>query len=123
MSIINNYTKNDINNNNGINCSGVINDTHNYTNNSNCTSTNNNDDNNFITLITELQNRIYFNKLLWINIAPICFIVIVTIGTIGNTLAIYVIISNKRMRNVTNFFLINLAVTDLAYLLICVTVT
>ena len=47
------------------------------------------------------------------------FSVVGTVGVLGNTLVIYVILGDKKMRrSVTNLFILNLAVADLLIMLI-----
>jgi len=49
---------------------------------------------------------------------PILFGVITLSGLIGNGLVIYVIVSRERMQTVTNLLLLNLAVADLAFVVV-----
>lgn len=39
--------------------------------------------------------------------------IIFVVGTFGNSLVIYVVLNNPKMRTVTNMFITNLAVSDL----------
>ena len=57
---------------------------------------------------------------LWTYIAPGLLGIITIIGAFGNGLVIYVILRGKVMCTVTNILLLNLAFTDIAFLLICV---
>ena len=57
---------------------------------------------------------------LWTYVAPALLGSITVIGTIGNSLVIYVICSGKVRTTITNILLLNLAITDIAFLLICV---
>ena len=52
-------------------------------------------------------------------VVPSLFAAIVVFGIIGNILVIYVILARKRLQTVTNLLLLNLAVSDVAFLLIC----
>ena len=69
----------------------------------------------FIKSIEYLENmsteRVY---------VPIIFGLFVFIGVAGNSLVIYSITSNKRMRTLTNILILNLAIGDLAFLVMCV---
>ena len=61
---------------------------------------------------------------LWPDKFLICiYIIIFIVGLIGNFLVIYFVIFYKRMQSMTNKFITNLAVADLAVILICVPVT
>ena len=51
---------------------------------------------------------------------PPIFLVFMITGTLGNGLVVLVFIKNKVFRTITNMFLLNLAVTDLVYLIFCV---
>ncbi|CAH1256940.1 GALR2 [Branchiostoma lanceolatum] len=54
---------------------------------------------------------------------PIIFALIFLVGVTGNVLVIYVVAFFKKMQTVTTCYLVNLAVTDLAFLLCCVPFT
>ncbi|XP_019624363.1 PREDICTED: G-protein coupled receptor 54-like [Branchiostoma belcheri] len=56
-------------------------------------------------------------------VPPIIFGFIFLVGVAGNFLVIYVVALFKKMRTVTTYYLVNLAVTDLAFLLCCVPFT
>ena len=60
-----------------------------------------------------------FLSILWTYIAPITFALISLVGIIGNSLVIYVILAKKQMRTSTNLMLLNLAIADIAFLLVC----
>ncbi|XP_066264918.1 G-protein coupled receptor 54-like [Branchiostoma lanceolatum] len=54
---------------------------------------------------------------------PLVFSIITLVGVTGNGLVIYVITRYGQMKTVTNFYLLNLAVVDLSFLLCCVPFT
>nr|BAL04095.1 G-protein-coupled receptor GPR54 [Suncus murinus] len=54
---------------------------------------------------------------------PLFFAVLMLLGLMGNSLVILVICRHKQMRTVTNFYIANLAVTDVMFLLCCVPFT
>ncbi|KAI8516123.1 receptor [Branchiostoma belcheri] len=56
-------------------------------------------------------------------LAPPLYGIIFLVGFVGNSLVIYVVARFAEMRNVTNYFIMNLAVTDLAFLVFCVPFT
>ena len=68
------------------------------------------------------QGSLYFEFVVSI-IVPIIFGSIVICGFIGNLLVIIVVVCNKQMRNTTNLLIINLAVADLFFIIICVPFT
>ncbi|KAK2142246.1 hypothetical protein LSH36_980g00016 [Paralvinella palmiformis] len=71
----------------------------------------------------EAVNRLLFYYVLWTFVCPIIFSIIIAAGTVGNALVIYVILSRSAMQTVTNILLLNLAISDVAFLLICVPLT
>lgn len=63
------------------------------------------------------ENSFYYILLYFL--APGIFSVFTLVGIAGNGLVIYVIVSNPRMRSVTNLLLLNLAGADVAFLFFC----
>lgn len=51
--------------------------------------------------------------------AAVCYAVIFVLALLGNILVIATLVQNKRMRTVTNVFLLNLAFSDLLLALFC----
>ncbi|XP_072263145.1 G-protein coupled receptor 54-like [Pyxicephalus adspersus] len=56
-------------------------------------------------------------------LVPLFFALIMLVGLVGNSLVIYVITKHKQMRTVTNFYIANLATTDITFLVCCVPFT
>uniref|UniRef100_A0A8C5WJZ4 G-protein coupled receptors family 1 profile domain-containing protein n=1 Tax=Leptobrachium leishanense TaxID=445787 RepID=A0A8C5WJZ4_9ANUR len=56
-------------------------------------------------------------------LVPLFFAMLMVVGLIGNSLVIYVISKHKQMRTVTNFYIANLATTDIIFLVSCVPFT
>ncbi|OCT97930.1 G-protein coupled receptor 54 [Xenopus laevis] len=56
-------------------------------------------------------------------LVPLFFSLIMLVGLIGNSLVIYVISKHRQMRTVTNFYIANLATTDITFLVCCVPFT
>nr|XP_031294046.1 kiSS-1 receptor [Camelus dromedarius] len=56
-------------------------------------------------------------------LVPLFFGALLLLGLVGNSLVIFVICRHKQMRTVTNFYIANLAATDLTFLLCCVPFT
>lgn len=50
----------------------------------------------------------------------VCYVIIFIVGVIGNVLVCLVVCRQRKMKNVTNYFIVNLAVADLSVLLICI---
>jgi len=59
-----------------------------------------------------------FTFILYRLAVPVLFSVVTMSGLVGNGLVIYVIASRERMHTVTNLLLLNLAVADLAFVLV-----
>ncbi|XP_067410855.1 kiSS-1 receptor [Emydura macquarii macquarii] len=56
-------------------------------------------------------------------LVPLFFAVLMAVGLAGNALVIYVISKHKQMRTATNFYIANLAATDIIFLVCCVPFT
>ncbi|XP_069482142.1 G-protein coupled receptor 54-like [Ambystoma mexicanum] len=56
-------------------------------------------------------------------LVPLFFALIMLVGLVGNSLVIYVISKHRQMRTVTNFYIANLATTDIIFLICCVPFT
>uniref|UniRef100_A0A671L1A9 G-protein coupled receptor 54-like n=1 Tax=Sinocyclocheilus anshuiensis TaxID=1608454 RepID=A0A671L1A9_9TELE len=56
-------------------------------------------------------------------LVPVFFILIMFVGLVGNSLVIYVVVKNQQMKTVTNFYIVNLATTDILFLVCCVPFT
>ncbi|XP_019393793.1 PREDICTED: kiSS-1 receptor [Crocodylus porosus] len=56
-------------------------------------------------------------------LVPLCFAALLVLGLAGNSLVIYVISRHQPMRTVTNFYIANLAATDIIFLVCCVPFT
>ncbi len=63
--------------------------------------------------------KIYFYTYLWTVAAPTLFSIIIILGIVGNSSVIYVIFSKRSMQTPTHLLLVNLAFSDIAFLLIC----
>ncbi|XP_035689673.1 somatostatin receptor type 5-like [Branchiostoma floridae] len=53
-------------------------------------------------------------------VVPLVYSIICLVGIAGNGLVIYLVWRHREMRTVTNYYIVNLAVTDLAFLICCV---
>ena len=59
------------------------------------------------------KNSFYYIRL-------VCYVLIFIVGVIGNIMVCLVVCRERKMKNVTNYFIFNLAVSDLSVLLICI---
>ena len=60
-----------------------------------------------------------FEFILYGIVVPILFGLVTLVGVSGNTLVVWVIVSRNKMRTVTNILLLNLAIADISFVLIC----
>uniref|UniRef100_A0A3B3SKD3 G-protein coupled receptors family 1 profile domain-containing protein n=1 Tax=Paramormyrops kingsleyae TaxID=1676925 RepID=A0A3B3SKD3_9TELE len=56
-------------------------------------------------------------------LVPLFFTLIMLLGLLGNSLVIYVVSKHRQMRTATNFYIANLALTDILFLVCCVPFT
>ncbi|KAK8785655.1 hypothetical protein V5799_007982 [Amblyomma americanum] len=56
-------------------------------------------------------------------VLPILFGVIFIVGLLGNGLVVLVVLRNRQMRSTINFFIMNLSVADLLFIVVCVPFT
>uniref|UniRef100_A0A3Q3IMH5 G-protein coupled receptors family 1 profile domain-containing protein n=1 Tax=Monopterus albus TaxID=43700 RepID=A0A3Q3IMH5_MONAL len=56
-------------------------------------------------------------------LVPTFFGLIMLVGLVGNSLVIHVVTKHQQMKTVTNFYIVNLAVTDILFLVCCVPFT
>nr|CCH26287.1 Kissr-3 protein, splice variant 1 [Anguilla anguilla] len=56
-------------------------------------------------------------------LVPLFFAIIMLLGLVGNSLVIYVVTKHRQMKTVTNFYIANLATTDILFLVCCVPFT
>ena len=82
------------------------------------TSTMTSEISNNVTSSTPPVSNDYFTFLLYEVAVPILYGIVTVLGVTGNALVIYVIVSKERMRTVTNFLLLNLAVADLFFVVV-----
>jgi len=53
----------------------------------------------------------------------VAYSVVFVLGLVGNGLVVWVVYSNRRMHNVTNYFIVNLALADILVCLLCLPIT
>jgi hypothetical protein len=64
------------------------------------------------------DHDVIFSFILFKIVVPTVFGIITAVGIVGNALVVYVILSKRQMRTVTNVLLLNLAFADLCFVLI-----
>ena len=52
-------------------------------------------------------------------IVPVIICIITLVGLIGNSIVVFVIFYQGQLKTVTNYYIVNLAITDLAFLIVC----
>ncbi len=66
----------------------------------------------------------YYAEPVWLQtIFIFCFGAITTLGIGGNVIVCYIVLGNRRMRTVTNYFIVNLAISDVLIAAMCVNFT
>lgn len=53
----------------------------------------------------------------------LCYVLVLLLCVVGNGLVSFVILSNRKMRSVTNLFILNLAISDLLIGVFCIPTT
>ena len=66
------------------------------------------------------EAEIIFHKYMYKTTVPILFGLIIVVGLVGNCMVVGVIISKRKMRTTVNLLLLNLALSDLTFLIVCV---
>ena len=56
-------------------------------------------------------------------VVPIFFSLVVFVGFFGNLLVVLVVTFNRQMRNTTNLLIMNLAIADILFIVLCVPLT
>jgi tachykinin-like receptor len=68
-----------------------------------------------ITTFQDVDRPRPFIPNLWIQLVwTLVFGIMVFVAFVGNVIVIYIVLAHRRMRTVTNFFLLNLTIADLA---------
>ena len=69
---------------------------------------------------TVMEFDVSFHRFLYKTLVPVLFGIIISVGLIGNCMVVGVIISKHKMRTTVNLLLLNLALSDLTFLTVCV---
>lgn len=76
---------------------------------------------NLSTLFNQQQQQSWFQNIM-ARVFPL-YLIIFLLAVVGNGLVILTLVHNKRMRTVTNLFLLNLAISDLLLGIFCMPFT
>ena len=75
------------------------------------------------TNITEMSYALIKQPVHMIAIYSLAYGIVFLLGLIGNSLVVSVVYRNPRMHNVTNYFIVNLAIADMLVCLLCLPIT
>lgn len=70
-----------------------------------------------------VSDRLYRHGLAMSAVYCIAYVLVFVVGLIGNSFVIAVVYRSPRMRTVTNFFIVNLAVADILVIVFCLPAT
>ena len=73
--------------------------------------------------IDQVPDRLYRHSMAMSAVYCIAYIFVFVVGLIGNSFVIAVVYRSPRMRTVTNFFIVNLAVADVLVIVFCLPAT
>lgn len=69
------------------------------------------------------SDRLYRHSMAMSAVYCVAYVVVFVVGLIGNSFVIAVVYRSPRMRTVTNFFIVNLAVADVLVIVFCLPAT
>lgn len=73
--------------------------------------------------VEQAPDRLYRHSIAMTAVYCVAYILVFVIGLIGNSFVIAVVYRSPRMRTVTNFFIVNLAVADVLVIVFCLPAT
>ena len=73
-----------------------------------------------INVDVDLDDELLFHNILYKVVVPVMFGLIIGVGLVGNALVMYVTLMYRTMRTTVNLLLLNLAVSDLIFLVVAV---
>ncbi|KAK2588582.1 hypothetical protein KPH14_006356 [Odynerus spinipes] len=76
-----------------------------------------------MSTIEQLPDRLYRHSMAMSAIYCVAYVLVFVVGLIGNSFVIAVVYRSPRMRTVTNFFIVNLAVADVLVIVFCLPAT
>jgi len=72
------------------------------------------------SLDADLDGELLFHNIMYKVVVPVMFGLIIGVGVIGNALVVYVTVACSAMRTTVNLLLLNLAVSDILFLVVAV---
>ncbi|XP_011691919.1 PREDICTED: neuropeptide FF receptor 2 [Wasmannia auropunctata] len=76
-----------------------------------------------LSAIEHASDRLYRHSMAMSAVYCVAYVVVFVVGLIGNSCVIAVVYRSPRMRTVTNFFIVNLAVADVLVIVFCLPAT
>lgn len=76
-----------------------------------------------LSAIEHAPDRLYRHSMAMSAVYCVAYVVVFVVGLIGNSCVIAVVYRSPRMRTVTNFFIVNLAVADVLVIVFCLPAT
>lgn len=76
-----------------------------------------------LSAIEQTPDRLYRHSMAMSAVYCVAYVVVFVVGLIGNSFVIAVVYRSPRMRTVTNFFIVNLAVADVLVIVFCLPAT
>ncbi|XP_020297878.1 neuropeptide FF receptor 2-like [Pseudomyrmex gracilis] len=78
---------------------------------------------NLSAIAEPVPDRLYRHSMAMSAVYCVAYVVVFVVGLIGNSFVIAVVYRSPRMRTVTNFFIVNLAVADVLVIVFCLPAT
>jgi len=76
-----------------------------------------------LSAIEQTPDRLYRHSMAMSAVYCVAYVIVFVVGLIGNSFVIAVVYRAPRMRTVTNFFIVNLAVADVLVIVFCLPAT
>lgn len=76
-----------------------------------------------LSTIEQTTDRLYRHSMAMSAVYCVAYVIVFVVGLIGNSFVIAVVYRSPRMRTVTNFFIVNLAVADVLVIVFCLPAT
>lgn len=73
--------------------------------------------------VEQVPDRFYRHSVAMSAVYCVAYVLVFIVGLIGNSFVIAVVVRSPRMRTVTNFFIVNLAIADVLVIVFCLPAT